>query len=1287
MDPIKILHTADWHIGTFPCPAVKNKANLRFLDICAYIEFLISKARDLQPDVIIIAGDIFNQAKTWSDRGLFETETIINYLTELSTISPVFALRGTWSHDGKTHYDLLTTALANNNNIKIIDEACVINFKHLASIAFVPVVDRSTYQDEMDNLSDKTLESNFLSNKVRDMILDLKKEADKLGLPSILVTHYTVLGAALPDNKMSIFADNEPTIDPLTLVQANYDLVCLGHIHKPQQLESYDKAFYSGSLCALNFSDEYDPHGFYMHYLSDTLSSEFIETPCRKFKTLLFDDNALNDIIAKDYDMSGYVDESLAGYIVRVIYNCTDVTNKKLNKAVMEKVLYNTAKVFYVQEIVPQNIDITVDKTSLKNSASIADNLIAYLENEKNNNHTVTDKQITDIMAIAQPIIDEINANASHNKNVGVFTPIEIEVKNYRNYKSAVFNYSNVKFCVINGENGAGKSSLFMDAIIDVLFEDTREGDITGWICNDVNIRSGSIKLTFSIGDNTYYVIRTRQKSGKATLDLAMLADNGKWISLNGDKMKDTQENINNLIGMDPLTLKSCGLIMQDAYGLFLQADKTVRIDILSKILGLDIYSELYNAAGEFNQVCSRQINNIISEENNILSNMKNGQDIQDKLNEAYIAGADYAKKVKECSDELINNTLQRENAAKTIENYNRLCDEISALNTKKKNLQIETEKQNNIIIDAELIVCQKPKLEEMTVKLNSLTAIDQEMTQKEAELHRLMDARKRLENDIAINDNVISDADTKIQTIEKQLQAVNVDIADIESNGAKADLYAKTKQEIADTETKLAEIQSLKDTVNSKMSELADVRIRIANRDAAFNAKMTEIDNKAALINDSNCPIVEKATCKFLLDARQAVSEKNDIQANYDKENKADTDIQKILETDIVAMNNKIAALSENLPDLQAKKDELAIYENYAFKTAGIEELKKTQAAYTQQLNDFIAIKTESENKKSVIITDYDANTKAISAITAQIADHDSIKSQIAAIGDLNALSNEIAKNEAIMAAAENRIKELNTEIQNLDFDLFDKIREHRQINLDNVKIAEIDANILACRTRQDLLNKNIEENGKIIGQLEQDMKKYNDDIAQLDRLKKLKDQSAYIASNAEWLKKAFNRNGIPHNIIRSIIPVFETTASNILGQMSNNTMSIELQTEKVLTTKKEIATLDIIVCDTQTGNLPYLSRSGGERVKAALSIVLALAEIKASESGTQLGFLFIDEPPFLDSNGVEAYCDALIAIQRRYADLKIMAITHDVEMRSRFPQSIEVVRTPNGSEVVSML
>lgn len=130
---------------------------------------------------------------------------------------------------------------------------------------------------------------------------------------------------------------------------------------------------------------------------------------------------------------------------------------------------------------------------------------------------------------------------------------------------------------------------------------------------------------------------------------------------------------------------------------------------------------------------------------------------------------------------------------------------------------------------------------------------------------------------------------------------------------------------------------------------------------------------------------------------------------------------------------------------------------------------------------------------------------------------------------------------------------------------------------------------------------------------------------------------------------------------------------------------MGMEFVTDKVLksNSKKEIPTLDIIINEYGKDSLPYLSKSGGEKVKASLSAILSLAEIKSSQAGIQLGMLFIDEPPFLDADGIQAYCDALETIQARYSGLKVMAITHDPTMKARFPQSIDIIKTPEGSRV----
>lgn len=259
---------------------------------------------------------------------------------------------------------------------------------------------------------------------------------------------------------------------------------------------------------------------------------------------------------------------------------------------------------------------------------------------------------------------------------------------------------------------------------------------------------------------------------------------------------------------------------------------------------------------------------------------------------------------------------------------------------------------------------------------------------------------------------------------------------------------------------------------------------------------------------------------------------------------------------------------------------------------------------------------------------------------------------------GELAAIEADIKEAQAEIAAEENKTNGME-ELQARSAELERKIREARE---------------------------EAQEAASQLGELRSRMRDATEKRRQARELREQANLMSADAARYERLKQAFSQDGIPHNIIRSVIPVFEATATNILGQMSGGRMSVEFVTEKTLKSNKgkEVTALDIIINDSATGRLPYASRSGGERVKAALSVILALAEIKSTKAGIQLGFLFIDEPPFLDGPGVQAYCDALETIQRRYADLKIMAITHDPAMKSRFPQSLDVVKTADGSKVI---
>ena len=72
---MKILHTGDWHVGSYKGPTADGK-NLRMEDTCRCIEELVAKAELEEPDVVVIAGDLFKTNAAWETSGMPGTEYV-----------------------------------------------------------------------------------------------------------------------------------------------------------------------------------------------------------------------------------------------------------------------------------------------------------------------------------------------------------------------------------------------------------------------------------------------------------------------------------------------------------------------------------------------------------------------------------------------------------------------------------------------------------------------------------------------------------------------------------------------------------------------------------------------------------------------------------------------------------------------------------------------------------------------------------------------------------------------------------------------------------------------------------------------------------------------------------------------------------------------------------------------------------------------------------------------------------------------------------------------------------
>lgn len=232
---MKILHTADWHIGQFKGPVVDG-VNLRSQDTVKCLEYMVQVAIEEKPDIVCVSGDIFHQEQVGPVRYSDEMITATNIITSLAHFSKyVIVMRGTPNHDGAAQFRVLERMLLNIRNVDVVTEPGVIKTPW-ADIACLPGFDKQEFRAKFPGLSAD--EENLAWTKyISDMVFALRAECEKT---PILMAHYTVPGCNMESGQTSFFTNFEPVIPREALMAARYEAVLLGHIHRPQIIEGLE---------------------------------------------------------------------------------------------------------------------------------------------------------------------------------------------------------------------------------------------------------------------------------------------------------------------------------------------------------------------------------------------------------------------------------------------------------------------------------------------------------------------------------------------------------------------------------------------------------------------------------------------------------------------------------------------------------------------------------------------------------------------------------------------------------------------------------------------------------------------------------------------------------------------------------------------------------------------------------------------------------------------------------------------------------------------------------------
>lgn len=320
----QLLHCADLHYGN-------DEGLLRDTTKCA--QFVVAQARERKPDLIAIAGDIWDRAVIL---GSPATIAAIRFVREMASIAPVAIASGTLTHDapGSTRvFNELRTAYPVHaadtpQQLALTQSGFMPVTPHgipkecCAVVSLLPTVSKAGILAVGDLSVDEG--NREIAELLRDLLQSwgiLNEKANGLPVPTVLVGHCNVTGASLSTGQKLVGREIEIGVADLRLARARVN--CLGHIHKAQQLNG--AVFYSGSLTRQDHA-ETEEKGFYVHQIhEDRFESEFVKTPARRMVTLKAD--GLPD--------SSLLDSIEEGDLVRIVYTVKEEERHQVDDAAL----------------------------------------------------------------------------------------------------------------------------------------------------------------------------------------------------------------------------------------------------------------------------------------------------------------------------------------------------------------------------------------------------------------------------------------------------------------------------------------------------------------------------------------------------------------------------------------------------------------------------------------------------------------------------------------------------------------------------------------------------------------------------------------------------------------------------------------------------------------------------------------------------------------------------------------------------------------------------------------
>ncbi len=848
--------------------------------------------------------------------------------------------------------------------------------------------------------------------------------------------------------------------------------------------------------------------------------------------------------------------------------------------------------------------------------------------------------------------------------------PLSLAVENFMPYRGrqAPLVLEGLGIACLSGANGAGKSSL-LDAITWALWGRSRAGASADQLVA-AGMSDMGVQLEFRSHGVDYRVERRhrrRRSGGNTTLDFQM-RDGGGWRSLTETTVRETTRKVVETIRLDYDTFINSAFLVQGRADLFVAQRPAERKRILGEILNLSVYDGYAQRAREMarddrnrQEVARGRIAAIDRE-------LEQEEGLASQASEIGAALDGLRGRLESATvqrDELNARVVELEVRQRELDGVRvritELSEEADGLGARRDELGEAVESAESMLGRRGDIEAGWGELEaarSMLADMGSRARRHGELVAERGRLEQIVaEQRSQLANEVSLRDgqhaDLLKEADGA-SVLQERLTAVSAERAGL-----------------ARREEALAGRRAERDDANGRLGEMRATL-------GALRAERDGLEPRMAVVtgdSDAVCPVcgtelglhgMERVRAHFETRKAEIVSEMGRIEADgkalratYDGlvgEIEREEGALRGESSRVDAEAGSIRAQLERAEDAAARLPESASALEQA--RAGLaalpeesEELRDVRAQIDELGYDADGHAAAQEREDG--LRHWEGERRELDAVAARV---DRDRAALADAGER--LGNAIAALET----QQGRAAELEGGLAGMD-DVVSRAGEAAGVvesASSEIRAAEQEEVRVATLLRQ--LGERREEKG---------------------RLREEEGESGSRASIHDELAVAFGPRGVQALLIETALPELEDDANDLLGRMTNGSMTLRLETQRQTQAGATVETLEVIISDIQ-GTRAYEMYSGGEAFRINFALRIALSKLLARRAGSEVPVLFIDEGfGSQDAEGRERLIEAISALWNDpvFHDGLILIITHIDDIRNQFDTRIDVVKGEGGS------